>query len=228
MFVRFQQAGDRLQVSLVETRRVDGGVRHEHIASLGSIVVPHSIEGRLAFWQDLHQRLGQLSNQVDAGVQVRVLGSIHARVPMVTADEWREAQLSAVEANARFWAGIRDMNQATADDHRGLVEVAEGAIARMRSAAADAGAKAAAARERAECIRRGEDVSGGIDRPLTRDDFHKAGFTAADLRWPEWLGSVPIDVVEETNREFMRRDEGRRRRGLRAAVRAVLARRGGG
>jgi hypothetical protein len=40
MFTRFRQAGHRLQVSLVETRRADGRVRHEHVASLGSIRDP--------------------------------------------------------------------------------------------------------------------------------------------------------------------------------------------
>jgi|SRR5262244_2412646 len=46
MFVRFRDAGRRLQVSLVETRRADGKVRHEHIASLGSIVMPTTVLSR--------------------------------------------------------------------------------------------------------------------------------------------------------------------------------------
>ena len=37
MFVRFRQTAYRLQVSLVETRRAEGKVKHEHVASLGSI-----------------------------------------------------------------------------------------------------------------------------------------------------------------------------------------------
>jgi hypothetical protein len=37
MFVRFRQTAQRLQASLVETRRIDGKVRHEHIAGLGSV-----------------------------------------------------------------------------------------------------------------------------------------------------------------------------------------------
>jgi hypothetical protein len=37
MFVRFRQTPRRLQASLVETRRSNGKVRHEHIASLGSV-----------------------------------------------------------------------------------------------------------------------------------------------------------------------------------------------
>jgi hypothetical protein len=37
MFVRFRQSAQRQQPSIVETRRVAGKVRHEHVASLGSI-----------------------------------------------------------------------------------------------------------------------------------------------------------------------------------------------
>jgi len=62
MFVRFRQNTYRLQVSLVKTRRADGKVRHEHIASLGSIVMPMTVAGRIAFWRSLHERLARLSN----------------------------------------------------------------------------------------------------------------------------------------------------------------------
>ena len=51
MFVRFRQTSRRLQVSLVETRRVDGRVRHEHIASLGAILHRLEIADRMEFWQ---------------------------------------------------------------------------------------------------------------------------------------------------------------------------------
>jgi hypothetical protein len=44
MFVRFQQQG-RLQPSLMQTRRVDGKVRSEHIASLGSVDADVSVIG---------------------------------------------------------------------------------------------------------------------------------------------------------------------------------------
>jgi hypothetical protein len=42
MFVRFRQAR-RLQVSLIETRRVAGKVQHEHVASLGAVDIPPSV-----------------------------------------------------------------------------------------------------------------------------------------------------------------------------------------
>lgn len=49
MFVRFREAGRRLQVSLVETRRHGGKVRHEHVAMLGSVELPATVADRLAF-----------------------------------------------------------------------------------------------------------------------------------------------------------------------------------
>lgn len=43
MFVRFRSSSRRLQVSLVETRRIDGKVRHEHVASFGSVIEPQTL-----------------------------------------------------------------------------------------------------------------------------------------------------------------------------------------
>src|SRR5215210_5141444 len=87
MFVRFRQAGSRLQVSLVATSREGGRVKHEHVAGLGTIETEPSIEARLAFWSHLHARLAKLSNRLSAEEQAKILGAIHARVPMVTPDE---------------------------------------------------------------------------------------------------------------------------------------------
>jgi hypothetical protein len=58
MFVRFRSsASGCLYVSIVETRRIGGRVRQEHIANLGSIETPLTIWNRLQFWQRLHERL---------------------------------------------------------------------------------------------------------------------------------------------------------------------------
>jgi hypothetical protein len=171
MFVRFRQTERRLQVSLVETRRVDSKVRHEHVAGLGSVESPATVMARLVFWQRLHERLAKLANRVDGAMQSKVLGDVHARIPMVTLDEQRTVQLENAEADERFWAGHRDMNQATAEDHKKLSAKAEQAAANLQAAAADADAKAAAAKERAERIKRGEDVAGGLGKPLTYEDY---------------------------------------------------------
>jgi len=51
MFVRFRakqrQLQCRLQCSLIETRRVGGKVRHEHIAQLGSVAAGPSVADRV-------------------------------------------------------------------------------------------------------------------------------------------------------------------------------------
>jgi hypothetical protein len=185
MFVRFRQTEHRLQVSLVETRRLDGKVHHEHIASLGSIETPPTVPSRITFWQKLHERLGKLSNRVDAATQRKVLGEVHARIPMVTADEQRALQLENAEAEARFWSTFHDMNAEQVEGHKGLAALAERKIADGQSAAADAAAEAAVAKERVERIKRGENVEGGLGKPLTLEDYerilHEAGMTTSDI-----------------------------------------------
>jgi hypothetical protein len=89
MFVRFRQSGRRLHLRLVETRRINGKVRQEHFASLGSIEIPQTIPDRIAFWQQLHERLARLANRLTGEAQGKVLAAVHARVPMVTPDEQR-------------------------------------------------------------------------------------------------------------------------------------------
>jgi hypothetical protein len=94
MFVRFRQYTDRvLQISIIDARRIDGKVRHELVANLGTVPVPPSVPDRLAFWQRLHERLAKLSNRVDVATQGKLVGQIHARVPMVIVDEQRNEQL---------------------------------------------------------------------------------------------------------------------------------------
>ena len=87
MFVRFRQTPRRLQASLVETRRLDGKVRHEHIASLGSVEMPLTVAGRIAFWLGVNARFPMLANRIDPAMQGKLRGDIHNRIPMVTPDE---------------------------------------------------------------------------------------------------------------------------------------------
>jgi hypothetical protein len=94
---RLRSAGRRLQLSLVETRRVDGRVRHEHIASLGSIPASPSIADRIRFWSRLHERLAKLANRVvDPG---KVL-AVHAKISMPSIEEQRAVQLENAEIEA--------------------------------------------------------------------------------------------------------------------------------
>ena len=94
---RYRQTESRMQVSLIGTRRVDGKVRHEHIASFGSVEDPPSVEDRMAFWQRLHERLAKQPPRWAA--QAKLLGDVHSRVPMVTLDEMQALKLRNAEAD---------------------------------------------------------------------------------------------------------------------------------
>jgi hypothetical protein len=58
MLVHFRETPYGLAMSLVETRREKGKVRHEHVASLGSIETPPSVAARIEFWRGLHKQNG--------------------------------------------------------------------------------------------------------------------------------------------------------------------------
>ena len=121
MFVRLRQPPrGRLQLSLVEARRHGGKVRHEHIASLGSVPVPPTVADRLAFWAGLHGRLARLGNRLDPEAQGNVLGAVHARVPMVTAAEQRDLQLANAKADAQYWDGMAGTHAEQAEGEKGV------------------------------------------------------------------------------------------------------------
>jgi len=222
MFVRFRQTKHRLQVSLAESRRVDGQIRQEHIGQLGSIETPLSVRGRVAFWHRLHERLGRLSNRVDPA---KVLGQVHARIPMVTMDEMQALKLENAEADERFWSSLHGMHQEQAEGQRQLAATAEQAASSGQAAATEAAAKAAAAKDRAARIRKGEDVPGGLGKPLT----HEAAAKAAGMSESEVTHAISVSelseaeyelYVQETFRAMMRAEEATKR----AFIRRVKAR----
>ena len=141
MFVRFRQTKRRVQVSLVENRRGDGRVRQEHIAWLGTIATEPSIDDRMAFWRQLHERLATLANRVDANTQAKVLADIHARIPMVMIEEQDGLKLENAETSEQFWTRLREMHEEQIEGHRQLIASAERAIAKGQSAAAEAVSK---------------------------------------------------------------------------------------
>jgi hypothetical protein len=173
MFVRIRKPRGRLQFSLVETRRINGHVVHEHVAGLGSIADPPSIRDRLEFWKQLHERLVRLSNRVDPETQAKILGAICPTVPMVTADEQRALQLENAEADEQFWSTLEGLHASGVEDQKGLAATVERAIASGQEGAAAAAAQLAVARERVERIKKGEDVQGGLGKPPRREDFER-------------------------------------------------------
>ena len=182
MFPRFHQTPSRLQVSLRESRGIGGKPRCEHIASLGSIPKPMTTADRVAFWARLHQRLSKLANRIAAEEQGKILGSVHARIPMVTIDELRALQRENAEADARLWAGLQGMSAEMATGQRGLAALASQKAADLQAMAKDAAEKAAAAKDRLDRLAKGEDVAGLGKRENFEKVLMDAGWNRDDIR----------------------------------------------
>jgi hypothetical protein len=117
MFVRFRRQANRLQASLIQTRRASGKVVAEHIGTLGSVDGGMSVRERIAFWAKLPGRLAALGNRVGPDEHAKLYAAIHARIPMVTSDEQRDVQEENAKDEESFWGAMRDINAATAEDH---------------------------------------------------------------------------------------------------------------
>lgn len=225
MFVRFRAARRRLQASLTETRRVAGAVRHEHIASLGSISTAQSVADRIAFWQELHQRLARLANRLDAAAQAKVLGEVHARIPMATMDEIRALQLENAEADERVWQGLAEMQTEQAEGNRRLGAEAERKAAEAKAQAENASVAAEAARGRIERLKRGEAVAGGLGKPVDIERiFRNAGWTAADFKKARQTHMISELGGEAEFNELLDEIHKRQRGAEKAATRTVLRR----
>jgi len=182
MFVRFRRTR-RLQASLIETRRIAGKVQQEHVAGLGSIDVELSVADRITFWQQLHPRLDRLSNRLDAEALTKVLGKVHARIPMVTIEEIRALQLENAEADERLWRSLAEAQTERAKENRQLAATIEQAAIEAEARAESARAGAEAAKDRVDRLKRGEVVAGGFGRPLDVERiFRQAGMTPADIK----------------------------------------------
>ena len=72
-----------LQCSLIETRRIDGKVRHEIVASLGSVPASPSVADRIAFWRRVYETLAELANRIDAETQGKIISAVHSRIPIM-------------------------------------------------------------------------------------------------------------------------------------------------
>src|SRR4051812_25505154 len=129
MFVRFRQTQTRLQVSLIETRRVNGKPRHEHLASLGAVALAPTVADRIGFWSRLHERLAKLSNRVDTAATGKTMAKVHAKVPMVTPDEQRALQLENAKQEAAQWSAISGIVDAEVSGGALLIEHHQAVIA---------------------------------------------------------------------------------------------------
>jgi hypothetical protein len=230
MFVRFRQSKLRLQLSLVETRRSNGKVRHEHVAGLGAVPIPPSVADRIAFWTRLHERLARLANRLDAEAQAKVLGAVHERIPIVTLAEQHALQLENANADLRFWNGLAGMHAETIEGHKALTAAAERKIADSEAQRAKVSEKAAQARNRVARIERGEDVQGGLGQPVTYDVkrmLRDASWTTSDMRHAELLNVVAEAIGGEPVFSTMLEAGMRAQRRAEKAVLRRMARRRG-
>jgi hypothetical protein len=174
MFVRFRQTRHRLQVSLVEPHRAAGKVKQEHVASLGSIETPPSVAARAAFWHGVHGRLGKLSNRVGPDDHSKILGMLHAKIPMPTIDEQQGLKRANAESDEQFWSRVHDVHAGSVEDQKGLAATVAAAITQLESGRVESAAKRDAAKDKRERLERGEDVPGGLlDKPVTRENMEK-------------------------------------------------------
>jgi hypothetical protein len=129
----------------MQTRRVAGKVKTEHIASLGSVDADVSVRDRIDFWSKIPERLARLANRVGPEEQGAIYAALHARIPMVTPDDQRVVQEENAEADERFWSSMHGLNAASAEEHKALIASAESKLREHESAAADAAEEAQAA-----------------------------------------------------------------------------------
>ncbi len=190
MFVRFRQQGNRLQASLMQTRRVSGTMQTEHIASLGSVDADVSVRERLAFWAKLPERLARLGNRVGPEDHGKIRGALHAHIPTVTPDEQRAIQEENAKDDERFWDSMHDMNASTIAEHKALIANAETKIAEAEAEAAKAAEAAKVAKDRLNKIKRGENVQGGLGKRIDLRAMLKATLTPDQFRRIDLVGSL--------------------------------------
>jgi hypothetical protein len=191
MFARFRHVEShlqiRLQVSVVESRRVAGKVCVEHITSLGSVGEPATNAERVAFWGNLHRRIDALANRIGEDDRAKIIGAIHARIPMVTIDEIRALQRENAESDEKFWSVFQGMNADFATGQKVIAGIASRKAAESESLAKDAGAKASVAKERLARLAKGEDIKGGLGKPMTGEEcdriLKREGLTDDDIRF---------------------------------------------
>jgi hypothetical protein len=218
MFVRFRETSRRLQLSLVETRREGGKVRHEHVASFGAIATPLTVAGRVEFWQDLHQRLGRLSNRLDSKMQVKILGAVHARVPMPTVDEIHALNLEEAKLHETAWRARHVSTEAIVEENKARLKAAERMVTRGEPLVATAAEEVKAAEQRRERIERGESVS----LPGKVPTLKELGITPAHAEYMIAVSQLAPEQFERflefghRTSDYRRRDYARLRRFLRA------------
>ncbi len=191
MFVRFRRQANRVQASIVETRRVDGKVVAEHIGALGSVDAAVSLRERIAFWTKLPGRFASLGNRVSPDEHPKLYAALHARVPMPTLDEQRSIQEENAKDDERFWDVMHDLSASAIEGHNALIAKAEKTVAEERPKLVAAAEQRDAARQRLGRLARGEYVAGGLGKKLDVVAVMKAaGFSTRQMKQMQQMASL--------------------------------------
>jgi hypothetical protein len=173
MFVRIRKSTEKLRLSLVETSRVSGKVRQEHVASLGSIPQSMTAPERREFWSRLDVRFASLGNRIDLDA-VRALIAVTVPPPSKA-----ELDILDLEDYAEAWQRIADvfrpLENPPSPAKEALRAMSDGVKAKEYAAAA---ARVAKAKERIERVRNGEDA--GLKEPF---DPSNPAYRAAVDQW---------------------------------------------
>jgi hypothetical protein len=155
MFVRFRTTKRRLQASLVETTRINGCVRHEHIASFGSVGIPATAEQRMTFWLRLLERMDRLSNRVDDVMRNKIFDDINARIPMVFLEERNSLKLANAEKDEHFWTKLHNIHRAEGNATKKLLT---DTLAANAERTAQIAAMVTATKDRIKRLRNGDET----------------------------------------------------------------------
>jgi hypothetical protein len=221
MFVRFRQSRLRLQLSLIETRREGGKVRHEHIASLGAITASPTVANRVEYWQDLHQRLGRLANRLDGEMQAKILATVHARVPMPTVEEIHVLNLEEAKQHEVAWRMRHLSTEAIVEENKLRLKAAERLVAEGEPLVTAAAEEVKAAEQRRGRVERGENVA----LPGKPPTLKELGITPAHAEHALALAALTPEQFERFLKfgrrpsDYRRRDYAELRRFLRAEAR---------
>jgi hypothetical protein len=106
---------------------VDGEPRRRHVASIGSVAIEAdeatSVRDRVQLWKALHLRIGAL--QLGHEVAGRLMGALHARIPMPTPEETGSVERWHAESDLTWWSGMHRCTDDSIADLEGLKKLTQ-------------------------------------------------------------------------------------------------------
>jgi hypothetical protein len=217
MFVRFRQTPRKLQVSLIETKRVNGKVQHEHIASLGSIAANPTTTDRIEFFRKFEQRMTTLTNRVDEAQKNAITLAIGERIPLITPDDLKAVQVENAKAEANFWDVLKADQDARHTQQKAQIAKLKRTLPESRQVKALMDGQAKAAKTRLSKAKKGTLV-GGLMKP---DIIKMLGWKPSEIRHCVRVYEIhKMGADKELLDEIMKRHQSSER----AAARAIIKR----